>query len=101
MSRVPVFGQAVQAPIWIAPNADTRVSIIQVVPRPTTAAISRASNDPRSRRTVDPVGRGGAVGPRRRSMKTDHRSGAFAAHGLSDALVVSSCAPCGQARRLW
>jgi len=32
-----------------------RVSATQVVPRPTRAATARANNDPRSRRTIDPV----------------------------------------------
>src|SRR4029079_8726684 len=55
MSRVPDFGNAVHAPIATAPNAVPRVSASQVVPRPTRAAIARANNDPRSRRTIDPV----------------------------------------------
>ena len=41
MSRVPVFGQAVQAPIATAPNAVPRVSVSQVVPRPTSAATAK------------------------------------------------------------
>ena len=41
--RVPVFGQAVQAPIVTAPNAVPRVSASHVAPRPTTAATAKAN----------------------------------------------------------
>ena len=53
---VPVFGQAVQAPMVTPPKAVPRVSASQVAPRPIAAATVKANNDPKSRRTVDPIG---------------------------------------------
>ena len=55
MSLVPVLGQAVQAPMVIAPNAVPRVSASCVMPRPTAAATAKANRKPISRRTVDDV----------------------------------------------
>src|SRR5689334_11077409 len=44
MSTVPVRGRAVQAPIVSAPSSVPRVVVIQVEPRPTTAASANATN---------------------------------------------------------
>src|SRR3954454_18539416 len=57
MSAVPVFGQAVQAPIVIGPNAEPRVSASQVAPSPAAAATAKVSKKPKSKRTVDPLKR--------------------------------------------
>src|SRR5258705_13791139 len=52
MPGVPVFGQAVQAPMESAPKAVLRVSVSQVTPSPTAAATAKANNDPKNNRTV-------------------------------------------------
>jgi hypothetical protein len=55
MSTDPLLGHAVQAPIVSAPNATPRVSVSHVAPSPMAAASTSVKQEPKNRRTFDPI----------------------------------------------
>ena len=61
MSTVPVFGQAVQAPTFMAPKATPRVNVSQVAPSPIAAANINVKQELTNKRTFDPVAGGDLV----------------------------------------
>ena len=55
MSTEPLFGHAVQAPMVRAPKATPRVSVSQVAPSPIAAASIKVKQEPKNKRTFDPI----------------------------------------------
>src|ERR1700730_15399083 len=55
MSTEPLVGHAVHAPMVKAPKATPRVSVSQVAPSPIAAASIKVKQEPRNKRTFDPI----------------------------------------------
>ena len=96
MSRVPVFGQAVQAPIWDRAERRCRGSASAMWCRGRTRPRQRERAEIQEANARSIRSEGTMLGGQSasRSMRSDHRSGA-SAHGL---LLGASCAPRAPAR---